>query len=251
MIHLDQFGSANDVPPLVAVPGIDGSIGSVEPIVDALSQSRTVFVVDYTLENNATLEDLTREAASVIETEIDGPVDVLGQSIGSIVAAQLAAYPALPIRRVVLMCTFTRLNDLPLRLSYYAMKMVPSWLYHATAPFTMAVVCGPVGNGRDHPFFEASRESDKDRVAKRTAWQIGRDFSGVIRSISQPLLVLMGEDDRFVPDPQVEITTLRRLLADRSARVVPIPNAGHVFLDSRAIDRALDNITPFLDHDRS
>lgn len=247
MIRLIRLGEDNGTPPLVTVPGIDGSIGSVEPVVKNLSEYRPVIVADYSEENNESLEGLAAEIAAILETEVDTEFDLMGQSIGTIVAAQLATLHALPVRKVVLTCTFTKLRWNTLRLSNFLTRLTPIWLYRLTTRPIMAMVCGPVRDGADHPFFEASKNSDKADVIRRTAWQIDRDFTGDLEKIYEPLLILMGEDDRFVPDARKEIEKLRIICSDhQGAEIKTIPDAGHVFLPSQAITTATLEIDGFL-----
>lgn len=245
MIVLRRFGIGATAPPLVVIPGIDGSIGSVQPIVEKLAARRPVILVDYTREAEPTLERLTAAIADMLLPQVGSAFDLLGQSIGTILAAQLAARVP-PVRRVVLISTFLRLGDLKLRLSNCFASFSPRWLYRLLTPPALRWQCGPVGDGRDHPFFARSAESDPSLVVKRTEWEIGRDFHRDVAGIAQPLLVLMGAQDRFVPDAQREIRELRRLLAHRDARVITVPNAGHVLLPTRAIDFATAQITEFL-----
>jgi pimeloyl-ACP methyl ester carboxylesterase len=110
MINPIRVDKASDHPLLVVIPGFDGTIGSVKPVVTRLSASRQVLVIDYSAETNATLEGLSAEIASVITTKGHAVIDLMGQSIGTIIAAQLASGYGLPVRRVVLMSTFTCLR---------------------------------------------------------------------------------------------------------------------------------------------
>ena len=246
MIRLIRHGKATSALPLVAVPGIDGSIGSIAPIVEKLSERREVIVIDYTAETNPTLETLATEIANVLKAEIKGEIDIFSQSIGTIVAAQLASSHGLLVRKVVLTCTFTRLGWNTLRLGNLMMGITPNWLYRLTSSLLMKAICGPVGDGKKHPFFIASRNSDKRAVIKRTAWEINRDFSTDLIKIQSPLLILMGEKDRFVPNVEREIAKLRHIFARHPAKVISIPNAGHVLLPSAAIAFAVDKIEGFL-----
>jgi pimeloyl-ACP methyl ester carboxylesterase len=248
MIQLKRYGRPATAPPLVAIPGLDGSAGSVEPIVSRLAERREVVVVDFGGENNPTLEALVEEIAAALAAAggIAGPFDLLGQSIGTIMAARLAARPGQAVRRVVLTCTFSRARWGLLKWVVRLARLTPRPLYRLTSPLTIALSCGPVGDGGKHPAFAASRDSDPKAVARRTAWQIGRDFGPDLAAIPAPLLVLMGERDRFVPDAAEEINKLRRLLAGRPARVEAIANAGHIFLPSAAIAAAVGHIEPFL-----
>jgi len=248
-VQVRRFGAQADTgrPPLVAIPGIDGSPASIEPIVRRLGDSRPVLVADYRAEVNPTLERLTDEIAEAVAPEVGGgPVDVLGQSIGTVVAAQLAIRKGLDVRRVVLIGPFTRLDWPKLRLSNLMTRLSPQWLYRLSGPPLMAYECGPVGDGWRHPFFAATFRSDPEGVIKRTRWEIGRDFAQDLERIDLPGLVLIGAKDRFVPDPQREVERLRSLFVGKQVRVEVVPEAGHVLLPTTAIERAAREIEAFL-----
>lgn len=243
-VRLRAYGPPGGGPALLAIPGLDGSIGSIEPIVERLARTRRVLVADYTVEHNATLEALAAEIAAVARGEAGGEVDLLGQSIGTLVAAQVAAAGELPVRRIVLVATFTRVRDLGLRLTNLVSALSPYALQRLTAPAMMAIVCGPVGDGRRHPFFAASRRAVFSRTRRRTGWQVGRDFSGLLsRAAERPLLVLLGEQDRFAPAGDAARV---RAAVEPGGRVVTLPDAGHVLLPRQAIERAAGEIDAFL-----
>lgn len=247
MITLQPHGKSTNAPALIAIPGIDGSIGSIAPVVERLKKTRQIVVVDYSAETNPTLDDLSKQIAAAVRGQINSEVDVLGQSIGTILAAHVACRYDLPVRRVVLMATFTKLSWTRLRISTFMMRLTPRWLYRMTTRPLMAMVCGPVGDGRDHPFFAASRASDPKGVLKRTRWQIGRDFSADLRQLEGlPTRILMGMKDRFVPDAQKEVGKLQQLFASHPETVIPIAGAGHVFLPSTAIASAVEHLEEFL-----
>ena len=246
MIRLVYYGVPTSSPTLLAIPGIDGSSGSIAPIIEHLARKRQVVLVDYSGENNQTLEALTSDIVAAVRSKLSAPLDLLGQSIGTIIVAQAATLHDLPVRRVVLIGTFTRLRWKMLRLSNLVTRITPRPLYRLTAGPLMALVCGPVGDGRDHPFFAAAKLSDPAGVVRRTAWEIGRDFSSDLSRLKQPALVLMGARDRFVPHINGEIIKLRTLFSGRKVKVVAIPHAGHVLLPSAAIVAAVAQIEGFL-----
>lgn len=247
MINLIRLGQQTDRPPLYAIPGLDGTIGSVQPVVEQLARTREVIVVDYSAETNATLETLAAEIAENIRAEKRESFDVLGQSIGTILAAQVATLHNLPARKVVLTCTFTILPWTLLRFVVTVSKITPRWLYRLTSPLTIALSCGPVGDGWHHPCFAGTRQADPRVIAKRTAWQIDRDFAIDLARIQTPLLILMGDSDRFVPNARREIAKLRQLFANQpSAHVDVVPGAGHIFLPSMPIKFAVAKIDEFL-----
>jgi 2-hydroxymuconate-semialdehyde hydrolase len=257
VIRLERHGPDDGMPPLVAIPGIDGSIGSIAPMVERLACSRPVVVVNFSDERNPTFEALADEIAGVLKSEIvdaGAPhIDLWGQSIGTLLAAQLAVRPELVVRRVVLVGTWTRLRWslrrpwAPLQVTNRLTALLPRPLYRASTVPLMAVICGPVGDGRRHPFFAHSKRSDRDDVVRRTEWEVGRDFTPELSRIEQPTLVLLGRKDRFVPDAEAEITKLRAIFAGQPARVEAVPGGGHVLLPSAAIADAAQRMEGFLD----
>lgn len=243
-VRLRSYGEPSDEPPLVVVPGLDGSPASVAPIIERLSRSRQVLLADYTVERNVTLDALAVEIAALVALEIGGPVDLLGQSIGTLVVARLAGSEKLDVRKVALIATFTEARNSALRVANAVNRLSPRLLYRLTAAPLMAFVCGPVGDGWRHPFLRAVGRSNPPDARRRTAWQIDRDFTGDLVAISQPVRVLMGGRDRFVPDAQVAVAKLRSIFGDDA--VVAIPRAGHVLLPTPAIERAVAEIEAFL-----
>jgi len=229
-------------PPVVVIPGIDGQRDSVAPIVDRLGQRRRVLLADYAAEVEPDLDSLAEAIAELIPETCD----IVGQSIGTWLAAEVAQRRRERVGRVVLMSTFTRTRTISLWLSALMTRLSPRKIYRATAPRLMAVACGPVGDGGNHPFLAGVANSDQKGVARRTKWQIRRDFSSRLGSIPQPTLVLLGGDDRFVPRRRREFGRIRAQFTGGGDRVVVIPDAGHVFLPSAAIDRAADEIERFL-----
>ena len=244
-VRLSTLGEDAGGPPLLAIPGIDGSPGSIAPILERLALGRRVVVADYSGEDNGTLEALVDEIAAAARGIVDAPSDVLGQSIGSILAAQLAARDD-QVRKVVLIGAFTRARWRALRVSNFLALHSPRSLYGLVSRPLMAVVCGPVGDGRDHPFFDAVRRSDPEVGARRAAWQIDRDFTPELEAVRQPTLVLLGADDRFVPDIGDEIERVGSAFDDHRDSLVVIPRAGHVLLPTEAVETAAARIEAFL-----
>lgn len=246
-VRLIPYGRPSHRNVLVAVPGLDGSAGSVAPVVERLSASRRVLLVDYSAEKHPTLGGLADEIADTVASAVSAPVDVLGQSIGSILAADLACRPAVGVRRVVLVSTFTVLRWRTLAAASALIRRTPAGLYRRTAAPLMGLVCGPVGSGRDHPFLDAVRSSDPAAAAKRTQWEVGRDFSvelSALAATGRPTLVLMGAADRFVPDVGSETARLAELFGPVS--VASVHGAGHVFLPDEAVAEAVERIEDFL-----
>jgi len=134
-------------------------------------------------------------------------------------------------------------RDAVLRATNGLSALSPYALQRTSAPGLMAVACGPVGDGRRHPFFAASRRSVFSRTRRRTGWQVGRDFSSLLGRLDRPLLVLLGGSDRF--PARGDAKRVRAAVAP-GGRIVTIPEAGHVLLPSAAVERAAAEIDAFL-----
>lgn len=244
--RLVRYGSVDGPRPVLVVPGLDGSVGTVSPLVQALARKRPVFLADYRTERNPTLELLSAEVAALVAEAGLGKVDVVASSIGSIVAAQAIGDHAMVSGRIALVGPFTVLDSRRLRGVKRLTELMPRRLYQATAPLLMGWVCGPVGDGRRHPFFGWIRRSDAHQVAKRTGWEIDRDFTPEIKKLTQPVLVILGTDDRFVVSVGQEVAALSAALQNPDAEVRLIPGAGHVLLPSRAVSEAVRLIEHYL-----
>jgi pimeloyl-ACP methyl ester carboxylesterase len=161
------------------------------------------------------------------------------------VAAGVAERLGDRVRRVALVSTFTRTRPIALRLSACISSFSPARLYRFVTPPLMALTCGPVGDGRQHPFLTEATRSDRRSVARRTRWQVGRNVSAELRAIRQPTLVVMGARDRFVPHRRRELHRLASIFTGPGRRLVTIESAGHVLLPSAAIQQAIDELTAF------
>ena len=87
----------------------------------------------------------------------------------------------------------------------------------------------PVGDGRDHPLFDAVRDSSPEDARTRTGWEVGRDVPVELSALAATgvaALVLVGGTDRFVPDVASVTARLRSLFGPSAVHVVP--GAGHV-----------------------
>ena len=228
--------------PIVVIPGIDGQPGSVTPIVEQLAQHRRVLLVDYSRELTGSPGDLADEIAQLIPERCD----LVGQSIGTWLAAEVAVRRRAAVRRVVLVSPFTRVRNITLRGSALFTRLMPRWLYRSTTPGLMAVACGPVGDGKEHPFLDGVANSDQAGVARRTRWQVGRDVTDLFRSVEQPTALVLGGSDRFVPRRGREWKHLAEIFFRPDDRVEILEDTGHVLLPSESVDQAAKIIDEFL-----
>jgi pimeloyl-ACP methyl ester carboxylesterase len=243
--RLVLHGSADGTRPVLVVPGLDGSVGTVAPLVEALARTRPVYLVDYRTERNPTLELFSAEIAALVRDAGLPPVDVVASSLGCIAAAQAVADHGVACDRLALVGPFTVLDSRRLRGARWVTALLPRRLYELAAPLLMGWICGPIGDGWRHPFFRWIRSSDPRQVVKRTGWEIDRDFSLDLKKLTQPTLVLLGAKDRFVPDVDDEAAALITALSNSESEVRLIPEAGHVLLTSGAVREAVQLIETF------
>jgi pimeloyl-ACP methyl ester carboxylesterase len=213
--------------------------------VEGLSKRRQIHLLDYRAEHHDTLEELI-DTLSEVSSDIEGSVHLLGQSIGAAMAAMVASRRP-SVERVVFVGAFTRGRWATLRVASALARASPPPLYRITTRPLMVLACGPVGDGRDHPFFWHATHSDRAGSARRTRWQVGRDFSSAFSNVSQPALALLGDKDRFVADTALELGRLRHLLDGPGQKVMTVPGAGHVLLPSAAVAFGIDAIERFLE----
>jgi pimeloyl-ACP methyl ester carboxylesterase len=193
---------------------------------------------------------LSAEIAALVRSAGLPHVDTVATSLGCMVAAQTLGDHGIPYGRAVLIGAFTVLDSRRLRLTNRIVSLLPRRLYQLGAPLLMAWVCGPVGNGRRHPFFGWIRRSDPTQVVKRTRWEIDRDFALELKKLTRPTLVLMGSEDRFVRDVDTEVAAITRALSHPESEVRMVPDAGHVFLPSGAAQTAVRAIRMFLNYSK-
>jgi pimeloyl-ACP methyl ester carboxylesterase len=97
-------------PPILLIPGLAGATRSFPWVVDRLVAHRDVVVLDPRGAGQTTssarfrLTDIAADAAAVID-ELGGQADVIGISMGGMVAQHLALRHASKIRRLTLACT--------------------------------------------------------------------------------------------------------------------------------------------------
>lgn len=244
-VRLKHIGGTKGTP-LLFIPGIDGCPGSVEPIMESLAKTRPVYLVDYQNENNNRFEELVEEIVKVIQEKGPATFDLCGQSIGSLLAAAVSAKLPNKTKHLVLTCTYTRVRNMIMGISNIFLRLTPVFLYKIITPLSMRFICGPVGDGKNHPFFKELEFGNKKAIMRRTAWQINRDFSQELSLVSVPMLVINGENDRFVPRRSQEFQTIRKIVAGKKqGELHAIPNAGHVLLSSAAIQEAVKKIEDF------
>jgi pimeloyl-ACP methyl ester carboxylesterase len=210
VLHHEAHGSG---PPLVLIHGLCGSTRWWRRNLSALAASHRVYVVDLAgFGGSHASRFVLEDAAATLRGFLAGAgvprADVIGHSMGGLVAAELAAdYPE-AVDRLVLVDA----AGLPLARSFAeqafgvlrAAPRIPLGLYPVLVDDTRRA--GLVSTLR---------------LAHRLA---GADLSRKLGSIAAPTLVVWGEDDTIVP-LRVGVALAQAI---PHARIEVLPHAGHV-----------------------
>ncbi|MGH9019924.1 MAG: alpha/beta fold hydrolase [Acidimicrobiales bacterium] len=227
-------------PPLVMIMGFTGTMESWEPIfVDSLARSFRVVVFDNaglgatTMPSGTlTITTMADQTSALISALHLGRVDVLGYSMGGMIAQSLAVHHPTQLRKLVLCATFPGDGsvDRP------AQKLIndltsgsPRRAFYVLFPSNQQMAFdSQVAQGAAYP---ASAPASATVVAAQRAasigWWEGDDPAGHrLASLDLPTLVSDGAVDRL--DPVVNDRRVAHLIA--RSRLVIYPDAGHSFI---------------------
>jgi pimeloyl-ACP methyl ester carboxylesterase len=227
-------------PPLVMIMGYSGTMDAWEPrFVDALGRAHRVVIFDNAgigrtsaLPAPLTITAMANQTAALIETLHLGRPDVLGWSMGGMIAQALAVlHPAL-VRHLILCATLPGNGRATLPSSAVAKALVdpasvavaldllfPSDQHHAMEEFVSQITQFP-------HFYVAPAGVDRAQLGSLASWLAGKEAAGRhIEEISAPTLVADGRDDVLVP------TANDRQLTSviKGAKLVLYPDSGHAF----------------------
>lgn len=246
-IHIIESGHPNRQVALL-IHGWSSSWYAMSPLIGLMSQRFRVMAVDLPgygkspkLDKRTTIEDYVDLLADLLEAEADGPVVLIGHSMGGMIGSHMAIkYPAL-VERMVLICpTITG------KLSTYINFVVSPVTFAESLPFSKYIskaVEGAVIGLTDRIMRPASfaertgiTEEDYHRIradARRPDQGIVRaecfsamrenDLSARIHNMETPALVLWGAEDNTVPLRDAGVVADEWPLAD--LRI--LPKAGH------------------------
>jgi pimeloyl-ACP methyl ester carboxylesterase len=185
------------------------------------------------------MPNIADDYAELIETEFGGRVDlVVGISMGGEIALELAARHPQRVGAVALVASAARLNDEGRTADLEFARLidegrpgeamavfVPFMAPNVPAPLggALARVIGPIMFRESHPHFVAD-------TAVEAAAEARADAFAQLSSISVPVLVAAGDDDRFFPVDLIRETVAG--IPDAALRLYP--GRGHAWAASNA-----------------
>jgi pimeloyl-ACP methyl ester carboxylesterase len=242
-----RFGDAADGPPLVFLNHFRGNLDNWDPLlVDGIAAEREVILLDNTgvgLSSGKvpfTVTEMARDAIAFLDALELREVDLLGYSLGGMVAQEIALFRPRMVRRLVLAGTGPRGGG----------RQMHGWI------FDIEQTANASDNGVEellHIFFEVtetSRALGREYVQRAFSRAEERDkpnglavaraqYDAIVEwgipdptrlsrlaGITQPTLVANGDNDRMIP------TVNSQILADHipDARLRIFPDAAHGFL---------------------
>ena len=217
-------------PPLVLIMGYGWTMEGWDPrLVHALARHNRVVMFDNSgigrtqeLPEPFSIDAMADQTSALIETLRLGRPDVLGWSMGGMIAQALAVLHPAQVRRLVLCATWPGAGQavMPSLAAIQAGSDFPADQGSALNAFKAAVAEYPSA-----PTVSAGTKGIQDLAMGN--WRTGSDVAGrKTARISAPTLIADGADDQL--DPVTNDRALARII--HGARLVLYPDAGHAFL---------------------
>ena len=225
-------------PPLVMITSYNATMEDWDPrFVDALARHYLVVILDNSgigdtkqLPGTLTIDAMARQTSALIDTLRLSRPDVLGWSMGGMIAQALAVLDPSQVHRLVLCATFPGTDaEAPTATAASLMRLDPQQVETALFPpnqtraynaFVAAISGYPPAAASSKAVLAADRRAVHE-------WWSGKDPAGRrIAAISAPTLVADGTADWV--DPVANAHTLARIIPD--TKLVFYPDAAHAFL---------------------
>ncbi len=223
-------------PPLVLIMGYAGTMQTWDPrFVNTLAMHNRVVIFDnagigdtQALPAPLTIDAMADQTSAFISTLGLGRTDVLGWSMGGMVAQALAVRHPAQVRRLVLCATFPGVGTVvPPQAAINALTsgnaqavLFPADQDMAYGAFSAGIETYPIPSSAPAATIAAQGDASLD-------WFHGTDPAGRLTSrISAPTLIADGTEDRL--DTAANSRTLARLIT--GSKLELYPDAGHAFL---------------------
>lgn len=251
-IEIDRFGDAG--PAILLVHGLGGSRRSWDPLAFRLAGHSRVAVPDLRGCGDSTRGSaawtLARAADDVEAVAAAAGFDryvAVGHSLGGVIVQELLARRRPSVTGAVLISTSSRLNE----------KATANWRRLADLVETRGLDTSPAAAARgfaenfarSHPEVVAAQArlaaaADPHVYAEQARAASSYDYTSALGSVSCPVLILQGLDDRLTP-PGGSVLLQRALPA--GARLEMLEGAGHnlpVELPERVAELILNFVAP-------
>lgn len=227
MTSLEPIGEG---PPLVYLPGLDGSGELLFAQEEALSAHFRIHRIRYRSDGAFAYDDLVRDVVEVLDAAAVDRATFVAESFGGTIALHLAqAFPE-RVARMLLLNSFAKFTNRSfLKWGGRLVRSAPPRLVHAVRVAidtpTLALL-EHIPRDRRRRFLAVARRQPLCGYARRIELLEMLDFSKNLESVTVPTLVVSGERDRVVPP------AASRFLAERipGATLRTLPGVGHAAL---------------------
>ena len=233
-----RLETSGEGPPLVLVPGIDGTGLLFHRQVPLLA--RTHRVATYRLRDDArSMDALVADLLAVVDqvAGVDRPATVVGESFGGALSLSFALAHPERVQRLVIINSFPFFApQLRLRLGFYGLQAVP-W---GAMPLARRLTAFRLHSKHTHQheidrFLELTRATTKQGYLGRLRLLTRYDVRDGLPQVQAPTLFLASELDHLVPSVEQA-----RLMANRvpNSTLRILDGHGHICLIAPDIDLA-------------
>ena len=244
--HLRDVPAADPLdPPIILVPGIDGTALLFYRQLPALAHRFDVvaFPLPSTVGRSTAMAPLVDDLAGLIEEVSDDGAILCGESFGGALSMTTALERPDLVRGLVIVNSFPRIDQ---RLRLWAapklLRLLPWGAMPLVRRYTSAHLHSPHTLPEDlHEFHERAKQIDRDGYIRRLEILRGWDITDRLAEIGAPTLLLAGDRDRLVPS-----VDNGRLMAGAisDAELEVLEGYGHVCLIDHDLD-LLDYVGPW------
>jgi pimeloyl-ACP methyl ester carboxylesterase len=246
--HLrDLAAGDDDVPPIVLVPGIDGTALLFYRQLPTLASRFDVvaFPLPAVDPHLMTMASLADDLAALVG-EISGRGAILcGESFGGALAMTTALRHPDAVRGLVIVNSFPRIDQrVKLRVAPALLKAMPWGAMPLVRRYTSAHLHSPHALPEDiHEFLERAKQIDRDAYIRRLEILQDFDIRDDLHLLDVPTLFLAGDLDRLLPSVRWARYMHERVAA---SRVHVLEGYGHVCLINHDLD-LIEFIGPWWD----
>ncbi|NND73717.1 MAG: alpha/beta hydrolase [Ilumatobacter sp.] len=245
-MHLrDLVQRDHSMPPVVLVPGIDGTALLFYRQIPTLASRFDVvaFPLPAVDPHVMTMESLADDLATLVDEISDCGAILCGESFGGALAMTTALRHPAAVRGLVIVNSFPRIAQrIKLRVAPRLLKLMPWGAMPFVRRYTSAHLHSPHALPEDlHEFRERSKQIDRDAYIRRLEILQEFDIRDELHDIDVPTLFLAGDLDRLLPSVHWARYMHQRV---GPSRLHVLEGYGHVCLINHDLD-LIDFIGPW------
>ena len=245
--RLRDLRSGSDEPPIILVPGIDGTallFYRQQPLLSARFDT-VAFPLPTTSPHSMTMDTLVRDLANLVEEVSDDGAILLGESFGGALSMSMTLQRPDLVRGLVIVNSFPYLDQrLKLSVAPRLLRAVPWGAMPVVRRYTSDHLHSPHTNHADiAEFRERAKSIDRDSYIRRLQILSGYDIREQLSEIDVPTLFLAGDRDRLLPSVRWGRYMQERV---RRSSLTVLEGYGHVCLINHDLDLT-DHVVPWFD----